>query len=49
MIIKSYAKINLSLIVNKKIKKTGLHNIQSKFCLIDLFDTISIKKKQKKF
>ena len=49
MIIKSYAKINLSLIVNKKIKKTGLHNIQSKFCLIDLFDTISIKKNKKSF
>ena len=49
MIIKSYAKINLSLIVNKKIKKTGLHNIQSNFCLIDLFDKISIKKNKKSF
>ena len=49
MIIKSYAKIILSLIVNKKIKKTGLRNIQSNFCLIDLFDKISIKKNKKSF
>ncbi len=44
MLIKSYAKINLSLTINKKIKKKGLHDIQSQFCLINLFDTISIKK-----
>ena len=44
MVIKSYAKINLSLTVNKK-KLNGLHDIQSVFCLINLFDTITIKKK----
>ncbi len=47
MILKSYAKINLSLIVNKKIKKKALHDIQSQFCLINLFDLISIKKNKK--
>ena len=47
MILKSYAKINLSLIVNKKIKKKALHDIQSQFCLINLFDLISIKKIKK--
>ena len=49
MLIKSYAKINLSLIINKKIKKKGLHDIQSQFCLINLFDTISIKKNKNNF
>jgi len=45
MIIKSYAKINLSLIVNKKSNnKKKLHDIQSHFCLINLFDKIEIKK-----
>ena len=43
MLIKSYAKINLSLTVIKKIRKKRLHDIQSQFCLINLFDTISIK------
>ena len=47
MLIKSYAKINLSLTINKKIKKKRLHDIQSQFCLINLFDTISIKKIKK--
>ena len=47
MLIKSYAKINLSLTINKKIKKRGLHDIQSKFCLVNLFDKISIKKNKK--
>ena len=49
MILKSYAKINLSLIINNKIKRKGLHVIQSKFCLINLHDIISIKKNKKKF
>ena len=45
MIIKSYSKINLSLRVNKKSNnKRKLHDIQSHFCLIDLFDKIEIKK-----
>ena len=47
MLIKSYAKINLSLNVIKKIRKKRLHDIQSQFCLINLFDTISIKTNKK--
>ena len=47
MLIKSYAKINLSLNIIKKIKKKKLHDIQSQFCLINLFDTISIKTNKK--
>ncbi len=43
MIIKSYAKINLTLTVNKRLK-IGHHNIQSIYCLINLYDKISIKK-----
>ena len=46
MVVKSYAKINLSLTVCKKLNN-GLHNIQSLFCLINLFDEISIKKQKK--
>jgi len=34
MLIKSHAKINLSLTINKKIEKKRLHDIQSHFCLI---------------
>tara|TARA_X000000368_G_scaffold51290_1_gene36635 strand:- start:21 stop:863 length:843 start_codon:yes stop_codon:yes gene_type:complete len=45
MLLKSFSKINLSLSVNRKLKKkSGLHDIQSYFCLIDLFDQIKIKK-----
>ncbi len=44
MILKSYSKINLSLNINKKFKKTRMHDIQSYFCLINLFDQIKIKK-----
>lgn len=44
--IKSYAKINLFLRVLKKIK--GLHNIQSSIMLLDLFDSISVKRIKKK-
>ena len=43
MVIKSFSKINLFLSVNKKLKN-GLHDIQSHFCLVDLFDHIKIKK-----
>lgn len=43
MIIKSYAKINLSLAVNYK-NKSHLHEIQSFFCLVDLADVINLKK-----
>ena len=43
MVLKSYAKINLSLTVNKK-KPNGLHEIQSLYCLVDLFDEIKITK-----
>ena len=46
MILKSFSKINLSLTVNKKLKKSKrkLHEIQSYYCLIDLFDEIKLKK-----
>ena len=44
MILKSFSKINLSLNVNKKLKRNKLHDIQSYFCLINLFDQIKIKK-----
>ncbi len=43
MVLKSYSKINLTLNVNKKLK-SGLHEIQSYFCLINLFDQIKINK-----
>ncbi|MDC3104237.1 4-(cytidine 5'-diphospho)-2-C-methyl-D-erythritol kinase, partial [Candidatus Pelagibacter bacterium] len=43
MVFKSFSKINLSLNVNRKLKN-GLHQIQSHFCLVDLFDEIKIKK-----
>jgi len=43
MVIKSYSKINLMLKINCK-SKNGLHEIQSLFCLINLFDIIKIKK-----
>ena len=44
---KSYCKINLFLRVLRK-NTRGLHNIQSTTMLIDLHDTISIKRTQKK-
>jgi len=44
MILQSFSKINLSLSVNSKLKNRGLHEIQSYFCLINLFDQIKIKK-----
>ena len=47
MVLKSYSKINLSLNINKKLK-SGLHQIQSYFCLINLYDKIIIKKINKK-
>ena len=44
MILKSFSKINLSLSINKKPRnKNGLHDIQSYYCLVDLFDEIRIK------
>ena len=43
MVLKSYAKINLTLSINNKLK-SGLHNIQSIYCLIDLHDKIFLKK-----
>ncbi len=46
MVIKSFSKINLSLGINKKFKN-GMHNIQSYYCLINLHDTIRIKKSKK--
>ena len=43
MVLKSYAKINLTLSINNKLK-SGLHNIQSIYCLIDLHDKMFLKK-----
>ncbi len=43
MILKSFSKINLSLNVNKKVSR-NLHNIQSFFCILNLFDSVKIKK-----
>ena len=47
MVLNSYSKINLSLLVNSK-DKNRFHNIQSYFCLINLKDRIKIKKINKK-
>jgi len=47
MVLKSYAKINLTLSVNKRLK-SGLHNIQSIYCLINLHDKIFLKKNKNK-
>ena len=44
MVLKSFSKINLTLNICKKFKKNNLHEIQSYFCLINLFDLIKIKK-----
>ena len=43
MVLKSFSKINLSLNVNKRLK-SGSHDIQSLFCLINLSDKIKILK-----
>ena len=43
MVLRSFAKINLSLLINRKLKN-NFHDIQSLFCLIDLKDRIIIKK-----
>ena len=43
MVLKSYAKLNLSLLINNKLRN-GLHNIQSLYCLINLHDKIFIRK-----
>ena len=40
-------KLILFLNVGKKFNKTGLHNIQSLVCLINLFDEIKIYKSKK--
>ena len=47
MDIKSYSKINLTLTINYK-TKSSLHEIQSFYCLINLFDKIKISKINKK-
>ena len=44
MLLKSFSKINLTLNVNQKYEKTGLHEIQSYFCLINIFDQIKVNK-----
>ena len=45
-VLKSYAKINLTLKVIKK-HKNGLHDIQSIYCLVNCFDKILINKIEK--
>ena len=47
MVLTSYSKINLSLNINSKLR-SGLHEIQSYFCLINLSDKIKISKIYKK-
>ena len=47
MLIKSYSKINLTLKVNSKLRN-GLHEIQSLYCWINLFDKIKIIKNKNK-
>ena len=47
MVLKSYSKVNLSLRVNDKLK-SGLHEIQSYYCLVNLSDKIQISKTNKK-
>jgi len=47
MTLNSFSKINLSLNVNKKLN-SGLHEIQSYYCLISLADKIKIVKIKKK-
>ena len=44
MYLKSFSKLNLSLKINKKLKNKKLHEIQSYYCLISLFDEIKVKK-----
>ena len=44
MYLKSFSKLNLSLKINKKLKNKKLHEIQSYYCLINLFDEIKVKK-----
>ena len=48
MVIKSYSKINLTLKVNKKIRN-NLHEIQSIYSWLNLFDIIKINKSKKKY
>ena len=43
MVLNYYQKINLNLSLKKKLK-SGLHSIQSIYCLIDLHDKIFLKK-----
>lgn len=47
MVLNSYSKINLSLSINNKLK-SGLHEIQTYFCLISLRDNIKISITSKK-
>ena len=47
MVLNSYSKINLSLSINNKLK-SGLHEIQTYFCLINLRDKIKISTNSKK-
>ena len=48
MILKSFSKINLTLGVNSKVKRKHFHQIESVFCLTNLYDEIAIKKIKKR-
>ncbi len=48
MVLKSYSKINLSLNINRKLIRLGLHDIRSYFCLINLYDEIKVNKIKRK-
>ena len=45
MVLKSFAKINLTLKVKKKLP-SGLHDIETFYCLVNNFDKIFIKKEK---
>ena len=47
MILKSYSKLNLTLNVNFRLRN-GLHEIQSLYCWVNLYDKIKIKILKKK-
>ena len=47
MKIKSYSKVNLSLRILAKLKKSGMHSIETNSVLVNLFDEISLSRNKK--
>ena len=47
MKIKSYSKVNLSLRILAKLKKVGMHSIETNSVLVNLFDEISLSRNKK--